>query len=128
MDKIEEVVESKTEEITVKLDEVLDKVEEIKVEEPKIVQDIIDKLDDIPVINDAMQNIVDVVDGRTFTCFCSVWKLTLNISRKTPKTSPSKSEETPNKESVKPAQDTLQEVKLPPTSPPEDQKSPVETS
>ena len=109
MDKIEEIVESKVEEVTVKLDEVLDKKEEIKIEEPKIVEKIIDKLDDVPIINEAMQNIVEVVDGRVFSCFCWSWVLTLRITRKTKETPLPKPEENPKKSEEQPSQCTPQE-------------------
>lgn len=122
MDKIEEVVESKVEEVTVKLDEVLDKVEEIKIEEPKVVEKIIDKLDDIPVINEAMKNIVEVVDGRVFTCSCWSWVLTLRITRKNRETVPPKPEENQNKSEEKPSPCTPQEKSPQTSSPQEDQK------
>jgi len=120
MDKVEAVVETKVEEVTVKVDEVLEKIEntEITIEQPKIVETVLDKLDDIPVIKDAIENIVEVVDGRVFTCSCWSWVLTLRITRKTNQTSPPKPEENPNKSEEKPSQCTPQE-KSPQTTVPE---------
>jgi len=128
MDKVEKIVEAKTEEIAVKLDDVLDKVEEVKIEEPKIIATIIDKLDDIPVINEAMQNIVEVVDGRSFTCSCWGWLFVLRISRKSRNTPPSKPEETTNTVSNEPSPTTLPEVLPLPTVPPPTEEHPASTS
>lgn len=128
MDKIKEVVETKTEEISVKLDDVLDKVEEVKIEEPKIIEKIVDKLDDIPVINEAMQNIVEVVDGRSFTCSCWGWLFVLRISRKSRNTPPSKPEEKTNTVSNEPSQTTPPEASLHSTVPPQVEEHPASTS
>lgn len=117
---MEQVIESKIEEVTVKVDEVLDKIEntEIKVEEPKFLTDLIDKIDDIPVVKETIENLVEVVDGRVFTCSCWSWVLTLRITRKNNQPVPPKSEENLNKSEEKPSHDTPQEKSLP-TIPPQ---------
>lgn len=114
---MEEVVKTKIEEVTVKVDEALDKIE-IKIEEPKVVTDLIDKIDDVPVVKEVIENIVEVVDGRVFTCSCWSWVLTLRITRKKKDSVPPKSEENLNKSEEKPSHDTPQEKSLP-TIPPQ---------
>lgn len=128
MDKIEEVVETKVEEVTVKLDDVLDKVQEVTIEEPKVIEKIVDKLDDVPVINEAMKNMVEVIDGRAFTCSCWGWLFVLRISRKARNIPPSKSEEKTNTELNVPSPTTPQVAQPLPNVPPPTEEHPVSTS
>ena len=117
MDKVEAIVETKVEEVTVKLDEVLDKVEEVKIEKPEIIEKIIDKLDDIAIVKDAIENVVEVVDGRKFSCFCWGWILTVQISqKKKDPVLPKPVEESPKKEEEKPSQQTPPEKSPQPTA------------
>ena len=94
--KVEEIIESKSEEIQKKADEI-----EVKIEETveKVADDIQKKIEDI--LPDQLEkiiesNLVEVIDGRVFSCSCFGLLWSLRITRKSPPTLPSKSEETRN--------------------------------
>ena len=116
--KVEEVIESKTEEVIVKVDEVLDNIEktEVVIDVPKPVEEIIEKVEKIEVVKDVIENVVEVVDGRTFSCSIFGWLLSLHITRKQKTPPQTKSEDIPNKPEVKPSQDIPQEKSLQPSS------------
>jgi hypothetical protein len=130
--KIEEVLESKTEEIDKKVDEA-----EVKIEETveNVATDIEKKIEDIlenaspevkKVVDVVESKLIEVIDGRVFSCSCFGFLWSLRIARKSPQTPPSKSEETQNKETPQQVQDTQpkQELNLP-TSPQEVQTEKV---
>lgn len=125
-EKAIELVESKAEEIEKKVEEttdkvldtvqentqaVADKVEDAVEKIAKPVTDLIDKIDDNPVVKEVLDNIaesiVEQVDGRVFSCSCFGWLLSLQITRKNQKPSPSKSEVTENKSSEQPSQSVV---------------------
>lgn len=110
-EKAVELVESKAEEIGDKVGKVVDdelgKVEEkvnhlIKtiegrlkeVEAVKKVENIVDKLDDNPAVKKVMDevsdSVIEQVDGRVVSCGCFGWDLSLRISRKKSRSSPTK--------------------------------------
>jgi hypothetical protein len=151
MDKVKEVVtekavelvEQKAEEVEKKVEETADKVLDTvqentqvvadKVEDAietvtKPITDLIDKLDDNPavkkVIDGISESIVEQVDGRVFSCSLFGWLFALRITRKTPQSSPTKSEETENKPSSSPPQHEEVKESLPPTPPSQTETSP----
>lgn len=98
--KVEEVMEQKAEEIDKKVDEA-----EVKIEAAaeKAADELEKKVDEImdaappevqKVLDIVASNLVEVVDGRDFSCSCFGFLVSLRITRKDKKSSPSKSEET----------------------------------
>lgn len=93
-DQIESVVEDKVQQV------IKDKADEINAEVEKVGDSIEKKVDELvpePLKNIVESNLAEVVDGRVFSCSLFGFLLSLRITRKNPKSSPSKSEETSNK-------------------------------
>lgn len=116
-----EIIESKKEEIVEKVidqieshkDDIVKKVDEaeVKVEETieKVADDIEKKVEDIldnappevkKVVDTVESKIVEIVDGRLISCSCWGFLWSLRITRKSPQTPPSKSEDSQNKEKL----------------------------
>lgn len=103
--KIEEVLDSKTDEIKSELDKIENKVESAI---ETIGNDIEKKVDELPepiknVLELVESNLADVVDGRVISCSLFGFLWTLRITRKSPQSSPSKSEESLNKAKSQPS-------------------------
>lgn len=118
--KVEEVMEQKAEEIDKKVDEA-----EVKIEAAveKVADELEKKVDEIvaaappevkKVLDLVESNLVEVVDGREFSCFCGSFLVSLRITRKGKKSSPSKSEETLS----------IELPPLPQSSPPKESENP----
>lgn len=125
--KVEEVMEQKAEELDKKLDEA-----EVKIEATveKVAEEVEKKVDEIlaaappevkKVVDVVESNIVEVVDGREFSCYCGSFLVSLRISRKDKKSSPSKSEETLSIELPPLPQSSPPKESLPPKGPQESQ-------
>ena len=84
LEKVEDKVGDVTESVGEKIESVIEKIEEISPEVKKVVDAVESKL-------------VTVVDGRQFTCFCSQWKLTLRITRRSKQSPLTRSEGTQSK-------------------------------
>ena len=105
-DKVEQVIKDKADEINAELDKVEDKVESTIEKVGDSIEKKVDELVPEPlknVLDIAESNLAEVVDGRVFSCSLFGFLLSLRITRKNPKSSPSKSEETSNKVPSQPA-------------------------
>ena len=116
-DKIADWVEDKTEKAS---EEVAEKVDEAL----KPVTDIIAKLEENAEVKKAIDAVVAQVDGRMFTFWCCCgWDLTLRISRRAPKTSPAKQEDSssailPVVQNTQPVESVPPKVEVPSSEPP----------
>ena len=111
--KKEEIVEKVIDQIESRKDDIVKKIDEaeVKVEETveKVADDIEKKVEDIldnappevkKVLDALESNIIEAVDGRLVSCSCFGFLWSLRITRKSPETPPSKSEDTQNKEKL----------------------------
>jgi hypothetical protein len=118
--KVEEVMEQKAEEIDKKVDEAEVKLEAVAEKAADEIEKKVDEILDVAppevkkVLDIVGSNLVEVVDGRDFSCFCFGFLVSLRITRKDKKSSPSKSEETLNIELPPLPQGSLQAEPLPP--------------
>ena len=110
VEKVIDQIESHKDEIATKIEETEVKIEESVEKVGKKLEDtvssVVDKLDDNPqvakVIDSVETIVVDQLDDRNLSCSCFGFLWSLRITRKSPQTPPSKSEETQNKPTPQP--------------------------
>lgn len=110
IEKITDQIESKKDEIVKKADDVLDSSEvaiEASVEEAgkkieEVAKPVLDLIESNPQVASIIDSVVDQVDGRDISCSCWGFLWSLHITRKSPLTPPSKSEDSSRKSKAQP--------------------------